>query len=86
MIRTVNIAYYEKKDWEYFLSIISDKENMHDSWDDWYKDFIKLKTNLVSNGFLVRDITININELIEYCNERNIKIDGKARSQYVQTK
>jgi hypothetical protein len=59
---------------------------MHDSWEDWYKRYTKLKMNFIAKGFQVRDITVNILELKKYCWERNIPMDGKARSQFVQEK
>ena len=86
MIKPVNIAYYEKKDWGYFLSIIADRESMHESWDDWYKAFSELKVKLISQGFIVREVIIDLNELTDYCIDRKIKNDGKARSQFVMTK
>jgi hypothetical protein len=86
MITHVNIAYYEKKDWDFLLSVISDREKMHDTWEDWFKDFIKLKAGLTAEGLEVRAVTIDINDLVNYCVQRKIKIDGAARSQYVQTK
>jgi len=82
----VNLAYYEKKDWEYLLSVISDKEEMPESWDEWYKNYQKAKINLIAYGFFVREITINIHELMAYCIERKIKINGSARAEFVQTK
>lgn len=86
MSKTVNIAYYEKKDWDFFLSIIADKESMHDSWDEWHKAFLKLKTQFASQGFPVKVVKIDLNELINYCIDRKIKNDGKARSQFVMDK
>lgn len=86
MIPVINLAYYERKDWDYFLSIIPDREKMHESWDDWYQSYNKLKIFLISQGLQVRDITVNIQELKKYCWERNIPMDGKARSQFVQEK
>ncbi len=83
---TVNLAYYEKKDWEYFLSIIDDREIMPDEWDEWFKQYSKLKTQLIMEGFFIREVTINISELIDYCIKKNIRIDGKSRSMFVQSK
>jgi hypothetical protein len=80
------MAFYEQKDWEYFLSIVDDKENLHEKWEDWFKAYSKLKAHLVSEGLVVRDVKVNINELMDYCLDRKIKIDGKARSMFVQTK
>ena len=86
MISPVNLAYYEKKDWGYLLSIIDDREIMPEEWDDWFKQYTKLKAQLIAKGFFVREITINVSELIEYCNERKIKINGEARARFVQLK
>jgi len=86
MSKTVNIAYYEKKDYDYFLSIIDDKESMHDSWEEWHQAFLKLKNHLVSQGFPIKVVTVDLNELINYCIDKKIKNDGKARSQFVADK
>ena len=86
MISTVNLAYYEKKDWDYFLSIIDDREVMPDEWDDWFKKYSNLKSFMILEGFFIKEVIIDVNELIDYCVERNIKIDGKARAQFVQLK
>ncbi|MBE9467733.1 MAG: hypothetical protein IMY72_05340 [Bacteroidetes bacterium] len=50
------------------------------------KAFLKIKKDLISLGFEVTDIEINLDELIKYCKIRGIKKDGKARSQFVQDK
>jgi hypothetical protein len=86
MINTVNLAYYRKEDWDYFLSIIDDRENMHETWEEWFKAYTKLKVKLMSEGFFIKEVTVNIRELMAYCMTRNIKNDGAARSQFVQTK
>ena len=82
----VKLAYYRKNDWKRFIKIIDDRENMHDTWKEWHLDFLKMKRNLISSGFGVIDIEIDLDELINYCKSRGIKNDGKARSQFVQTK
>ena len=80
----VKLAYYRKKDWKRFLKIISDRESMHDTWYDWHKDFEKVKRDLTNQGFKVDVISVDLDELTEYCKRKGIKIDGKARSQFVQ--
>lgn len=83
MGKGVNIAYYEKKDWEQFLSIIDDKENMFETWEEWHQSFLRLKKHLKQQGFIVNTVKVNLNELVDYCIERKVKIDGKSRSQFV---
>lgn len=85
-MNTVNLAFYDKKDWEYFLSIADDREDLHDNWEDWYKSFQLARLSLISQGFSIRAVHINIRELMSYCSEYNLKNNGKTRSQFVATK
>lgn len=86
MMIGIKLAYYRKKDWNRFVNTIDDRESMHDSWKEWHKAFLKTKKDLISQGFEVEDIEIDLDELIKYCKIWGIKNDGKARSQFVQTK
>ncbi|MBQ4819317.1 hypothetical protein [Aquimarina sp. MMG016] len=79
----VNLAYYRKKDWKQFLELIDDRESMHNTWKEWNKAYLKTKKELVSQGFIVNDFTVDLNELKKYCMAKGIKIDGKARAQFV---
>jgi len=80
---TINIAFYNKKDWNHFLESIDDKDDMHDSWEEWYHEYQHIKNGLILLGFYVNDIVVDIDELINYCTKSGIKNDGKARSQFV---
>ena len=82
----IKLAYYRKKDWKRFIKIISDRESMYDTWFEWYRGYKKTKQDLINQGFKVIDIVIDLNELTEYCRQRGINNDGKARSQFVLTK
>ena len=83
-LMAVKMAYNKKEDWENFLSIIDDRQNMHDTWDEWHEAYLKLKNHVISEGFEVIEIEVNLNEMAAYCSSKGIKIDGKARSQFVQ--
>jgi hypothetical protein len=78
----IKLAFYRKEDCKRFIKIIDDRESMHDR----HKAFLKTKRDLISQGFEVTDIKINLDELVNYCEMRGIKNDGKARSQFVQSK
>ncbi|MDD3721882.1 MAG: hypothetical protein PHW92_05240 [Lutibacter sp.] len=83
----VRLAYYREKDWKRFIDLADDdRESLHDNWKDWHKSFLKVKKSLISQGFGVVDIEIDLDELMAFCKIRGIKNDGKARSQFVQTK
>lgn len=83
----VKLAYYREEDWKRFIDLADDeRESLHDNWKDWHKSFLKVKKGLISQGFDVVDIEIDLDELIIFCKIRGIKNDGKARSKFVQTK
>lgn len=82
----VNLAYYRKVDWGKLLSLVDDRENMHDTWEEWNVDYLKLKRELSLKGYVVNDFKVDLDELKMFCIEKGIRLDGKARSQFVQNK
>lgn len=82
----IKLAYYKKRDWDRFLSLIDDKESVENSWHDWNRAFEAAKTGLKKQGFEVIEVVVDLDELTEYCKIRGIKNDGRARSQFVQAK
>ncbi len=82
MLRSVNIAYYRKEDWKRFLKSIDDRKSMHETWEEWHEAFLNTKKELILNGFIIKEVIIDIDELKEYCRKKGIKNDGKARSTF----
>lgn len=77
------LAYYNKEDWDKFLEIIDDRESMYDTWELWLIEYMKLKNNFQSQGYIVEDTLVDLDKLSAYCKKRNIKNDSKARSEFV---
>lgn len=82
-MKIVNLAYYREEDWKKFLSIIDDREKMHDTWQEWIKDFRKAKRNLENQGFVVIEVTVDLDKLIAFCEQKGLKNNGSSRSQFV---
>lgn len=79
----INLAYYRKRDWVKFLKMIDDRDSMFNTWKEWNKAFLKTKKKLISQGFVVNEIIVDIEELKKYCTSRGLKNNGKTRSQFV---
>ena len=77
MARVVNLAYYRKEDWGKLLESVDDRKSMHDTWRQWNKAYLKLKSKLTSEGFIVKDFIVDLDELIAYCALRGIKMMEK---------
>ena len=56
----VNLAYYRKKDWRKFLEMIDDRDSIHDTWKEWHKSYLKVKRDLISQGFAVNDFVVDL--------------------------
>lgn len=82
----IKLAYYRKEDWKRFIKISDDRDSMHSSWKEWHKAFIKLKKDFILQGFQVKVVEIDLDELIIYCQIKGVKNDGRTRSQFVQGK
>lgn len=82
----IKMASYKKEDWKRFVEIIDDRESVHDTWKEWHKAFLKAKKGLISQGFEVVDVEVDLDKLISYCQLKGIKNDGDARSRFVQEK
>ncbi len=78
------LAYYRQQDWDRFVRIADNRQDLHKTWHAWHDDFLKTKLRLMNEGFTVLDVVVDLDELIRYCQMRGIKNDGKARSQFVQ--
>ncbi len=83
MKNNVNLAYYRKEDWDRLMQIITDRESMHDTWEEWHETYQKTKAELTIMGMNVKVVVIDIDQLKAFCKKRKIKNDGKARSTYV---
>ena len=77
------MAYYRQKDWDLLLKSVDDPEDMHKTWEEWHKAFLKAKKGMIKEGFKVNEIIVDINDLVNYCIERKIINDGKARSAFI---
>jgi hypothetical protein len=83
MIREVNLAFYRESDWNQLLASIDDKGSMHDAWKDWKDSYYRTKKKLIKEGFIVNEVTIDIDKLNQFCRDNGVQNTGKVRSQYV---
>jgi len=86
MKQILNVAYYREEDWKRFLDSIDDRNSMHETWHEWHEAYLNTVKGLKAKGFKVRQITVDLDELLQYCREKGIKNTGKARSQFVSIK
>jgi len=79
----VGIGWYKKEDWDLLLINSDDRQNMHDNFDDWEKDTNKRFQELLIAGINVKKIQISVYELIAWCKENKLKINGSSKAKYI---
>ena len=79
----IGIACYQKDQWELFLKIADDRDKLEKTWDDWRGNVDRVIKNMKDLGKEVEEIEIDLDDLANYCKERNLPNTTKTRSRYI---
>ena len=80
----LGIAVYHKKDYPEILNLSEDTESMNETWEEWKEKKKMMVENLKNMGLEPIDILVTPRELVAYCRERGLPINGDSRANYVQ--
>jgi len=82
----LGVAWYRADQWQRFRLLASDRDSLHDSYAEWEANAIEKLRELRTLGIAARAVPIDIDELAQWCRERNLAIDSAARAQFVAEK
>ena len=82
----VGIAWYRSKQWQRVRDISTDADDLEDTYDDWLRLAEQKLAELTAAGVRVEKVDVDSEELIVWCNERGLEINGHARSSYTAEK
>lgn len=80
------LAWYKKEDWNRLLEVSEDKSKIEETHDEWLKNAENAIKNFKKKGIKIEKVQIDLNELIRWCNERNLSLNGEARANFVTHK
>lgn len=80
------IAVYDSDQWEALLASAADRAKLEDTWEEWNAGVEKLIAELERLGLPYIRIPLDVNEIVQYCEEHGIPNDGQARSQLAASK
>src|SRR5215203_1667568 len=78
----IGIAWWRREQWERLLQISEDADSQYDSYDEWLADAEKNLAGGV-NGISGEKVDIDVEELLAWCNEKGLAVNGQSRAQYV---
>lgn len=80
----IGLPYYTRRRYAWLLSIADDADEMYHSWDDWYQEREKLERDLISSGYICKDINVDIRKLMAYCRSKELTNTSENRTKYLQ--
>jgi hypothetical protein len=79
----VGVAWYRLKQWQRLRAISTDADNLEDTYEEWLRQAEQKVAELNALGLFVEKVDVDVEQLIAWCNERGLELDGHARSTYV---
>ena len=80
------LAWFKEEDWPRLLEISEDREALEDTHSEWLKGAEKAIKNFKKQGIKVQKVPVTPNELLIWCNEKKIPVNGEARSKFAAHK
>lgn len=77
------VSWFQPEQWERLLEISEDCDQLGDTYEEWRKNASMAFEELKSEGQNVKKVKMDLEQLVYWCNEHNLPINGKSRSQYV---
>lgn len=78
----VAVGWYDAAQWAKLKQVAVDADNLDDSFEAWERNAEGFERALRQKGIEIRRVHIDVDALLAWCQSRNKKIDGKARSEY----
>ena len=79
-------AWYKPEDWNRLLEISDDSETLENSYQEWLTQANESFNQARKSGMDVTKIFIDLDELIEWCNTNEYKVDSESRSEFAAYK
>jgi hypothetical protein len=77
------IAWYKKDEYDKLLRVIIDKDSMPLNYNDWLEIATATIEDLKNQGFNVKKIVVDVDELIEWCRVMKKENTAKNRALFV---
>ncbi len=76
------ICWFQPEQWERLVEISEDREILDDSYDEWRKNTSRTFDEIRSHGKSVQKVRVNLEDLLAWCNENGLPVNGRSRANY----
>ena len=78
----IGVCWYKEEQWGRFKEIVSDPENIEDTYQQWRKDAEKAFNEIRASGANIKKVLVDTEEMLMWANEQNRPLNGETRSEY----
>ena len=79
-------AWYRREQWALLRGASVDSDCLEEFYDDWLPFAEKSFKQRKADGLDIHKVDVDVEELIEWCREKNLPLDGAARASFAATK
>ncbi|HEY7119072.1 MAG TPA: hypothetical protein VH475_20950 [Tepidisphaeraceae bacterium] len=80
------MAWFRPEDWNRLLEISVDRDRLERSHAEWVRSANRVMRRLERQGLRPRRVIVDLDELIAWCGQRGLPIDGGARADFASEK
>ena len=82
----VGIAWYRPEQWDYLREVAFDPEALPDTYEEWLALATQQFRDMQAMGFTVRKVEVDVGDLLKWCMERGVPVNGESRSGFASVK
>jgi hypothetical protein len=79
----VGIGWYDRAQWTKLKQVAADADVLDDTYEDWLRGAERMEREVARPELTVRRVTVDVDSLLAWCADRQKRLDGAARSEYV---
>jgi hypothetical protein len=80
--RMIGLAWFKKEDYPALRALFVDRDNMHDTWEEWSENAEKLASGIRAQGGTVERVELDPASFSAWCKANGKATDSKGRSQF----
>ena len=78
----MGFAWYKPDQWSLLLQVSSDRDDLESTYEEWLSNAEATLNQIKSKGIQIEKIMVDVSELVQWCKDHKVPINGKSRSSY----
>src|SRR6266702_5054021 len=78
----IAVAVYLTEQYARLLATAEDASDLEPTWQEWHTVYQETRQNMAALGMDLIEVTVDLNDLEQYCQEQGLKNTSGTRAQY----